>query len=104
MIMVIVDVIIMIKIMLAEIKKIMIKTISAGQGDRSMGAIAEHDYIEKVIELLIGGDWIVNWKTLKSMKIVSFIETSWNCEKVIELELIGGDSFEKLLGTMAASL
>ena len=52
----------------------MIKTISAGQGDRSMGAIAEHDYIEKVIELLIGGDWIVNWKTLKSMKIVSFIE------------------------------
>ena len=37
-------------------KKIMIKTISAGQGDRSMGAIAEHDYIEKVIELLIGGD------------------------------------------------
>ena len=37
-------------------RKIMIKTISAGQGDRSMGAIAEHDYIEKVIILLIGGD------------------------------------------------
>ena len=33
----------------------MMTIISAGQGDRSMGAIAEHDYFAKVIQLLIIG-------------------------------------------------
>ena len=33
----------------------MVVIISAGQGDRSMGAFAKHDYTKKVIELIIRG-------------------------------------------------